>query len=361
MEPIKWWNIELGVEEQEAVLNAIANRKIAQGDITEEFEEKVARFLKVPYAVAEPNGTQALSLAYMALGIGINDEVIISNRTFVATAHAAMILGAKIRVIDVKENQTINEELIEKEITKNTKLIVPVHMNGVASNMDRILEIAKKHNLEVIEDACQAFGSRDSKGRYLGSIGRFGCFSLGLAKILTTGQGGIVTAHSQEDYNLLRKIRNQGVFDVRRERSYGIMAYNFKFNDMLAAIGLVQLQKIHQKIKHSQELYRSYCNMLQDKVRFLKVNIENGEVPIRFIVMVENNKDLKEYLYARGIESSFESPSLNRCSHLGIVGQYPKSDVFDRQMLILPSGPDQKLKNTKRVSSILMQWLDGVK
>ena len=361
MERIKWWNIELGAEEQEAVSNAIANRNIGQGEITEKFEKAIANFLNVPYAVAVPNGTQALSLAYMALGLKEGDEVIISNRTFVATAHAAMILGAKVRVVDVKENQTIDENLIEDKITNKTKLVVPVHMNGVASNMDKILEIAKKYNLQVIEDACQAFGSKDSKGRYLGTIGRFGCFSLGVAKLLTTGQGGIVTAHNQEDYNLLRRIRNQGVFDVRQERNYGIRAYNFKFNDIQAAIGLVQLKKINQKITHSRELYCSYRDMLQDKINFLNVDIENGEVPIRFIVMTKNNKDLKKYLEAMGIESSFESPSLNCCSHLGIIGKYPKSDIFDQQMLILPSGPNQNLNNIERVGNVLHQWLEEKK
>ncbi len=357
MARINWWNIKLDVEEQEAVCRAIATKHIAQGEITEQFEEAVSRYLGVPYAVAVPNGTQALSLAYMALGIKFGDEVIISNRTFVATAHAAMILGARVRVVDVKENQTMDEELIEGEITKATKLIVPVHLNGVASNMDRILEIAKKYHLEVVEDACQALGSRDFKGRYLGSMGRFGCFSLGLAKMLTTGQGGIVIAHNQEDYDLLRKIRNQGVFDVRKENTYNMQAYNFKFNDMQASIGLEQLKKMKQKIQRVREIYKVYQESLSKYLRILEVNEE--EVPMRSIVVDKRVKSLKKFLEERGIGSAYDIPSLNYCRHLEIQGDFPKSDIFHNQMLILPSGPDLEIKDVKEVCVNIKQWLEG--
>lgn len=354
---IDWWNIELGKEEQEAVVNAIQNRNIAQGSITEEFEEKVAKFLNVPYAVAVPNGTQALSLAYMGLGIDVGDEVIMPNRTFVATAHAVLILGAKVKAIDVKDNQTINEALIEEAITPKTKAIVPVHTNGVASNMDFILEIAKKHNLEVIEDAAQAFGSKDIRGRNLGTFGRFGCFSLGLAKILTTGQGGIVVMHDKKDYDKLRRIRNQGVFDVRKERDYSLKAYNFKFNDMQASIGLAQLAKIQEKMQSCINLYKRYSEKLKN-AKILHSNIENGEVPMRVIIFVKNNVALKEYLLSQGIKTSLESPSLNCCPHLNVQGEFPKSDYFNTQSLVLPSGPNLALEKVDKVCDVVNKWLE---
>lgn len=354
---INWWNIELGEEEQEAIARAIATKHIAQGEITEEFEERLARYLNVPYAVAVPNGTQALSLAYMASGLGVGDEIITSNRTFVATAHAALLLGAKIRVVDVKDNQTLDEKLLENAITKQTKLIVPVHMNGIASNMDSIAEIAKTHNLQIVEDACQAFGSRDKSGKFLGTFGRFGCFSLGLAKILTTGQGGVVVAHTREDCELLKRIRNQGVFDVRKERDYCLKAYNFKFNDMQAAIGIEQLKKIDVKIANSIALYEAYRKELGGRVEFLESDIANGEIPMRCIIMVKNNRALKEYLQTKGIGTSYESPSLNHCVHLGIYGEYPKSERFHNEMLILPSGPNQKMENVTIVCNAISQWL----
>lgn len=357
MGKIKWWNIELGEEEQEAIRKALATRHIAQGEITEEFESRVADFLNVPYAVAVPNGTQALSLAYMASGLKGGDEVIISNRTFIATAHAAMILGAKVRVVDVKENQTIDEDLIEDKITNKTKLVVPVHMNGVASNMDRILEIAKKYNLQVIEDSCQAFGSRDVKGRHLGTIGRFGCFSLGLAKILTTGQGGLVVAHNKEDYDLLRRIRNQGVFDVRLENIYNIQAYNFKFNDIQASIGIVQLSKMKQKIERVKTIYKRYQELLSNNLQILEVNA--NEVPMRSIIIADQVKDIKDFLEKMGIGSAYEIPSLNHCSHLKIQMIFPKSDIFHNRMLILPSGPDLKIEYVDEVCLNIKRWFGG--
>ena len=354
---IDWWNINLGKEEQEAVANAISNRKIAQGSITEEFEEKVARFLNVPYALAVPNGTQALTLAYMALEIGSGDEIIMPNRTFVATAHAGVMLGATINAIDVKDNQTIDEELLESMITSKTKAIVPVHMNGVASHMYKILEIAKKYNIEVIEDACQAFGSKDSKGKNLGSFGRFGCFSLGMAKILTTGQGGIIVMKDKNDYDKLRRIRNQGVFDVRSENSYEIKAYNFKFNDMQASVGLVQLSKIHEKMQASINNYKRYKEQLNG-VKILKSNVENGEVPMRVLILVKNNLSLKEYLLSKGIKTSLESPSLNHCPHLNIKGEFPKSEIFNNELLILPSGPNLELEKIDIVCNEVNKWVE---
>ena len=354
---IDWWNISLGKEEQEAVANAIKSRKIAQGSITEEFEEKVAKFLNVPYALAVPNGTQALTLAYMGLGIELGDEIIMPNRTFVATAHAGVILGARIKAIDVKDNQTINEELLEIAITCKTKVIVPVHLNGVASNMDRILEIAKKHNIEIVEDACQAFGSKDSKGRNLGSFGRFGCFSLGLAKILTTGQGGIVVMKDKNDYDRLRRIRNQGVFDVRSENSYEIKAYNFKFNDMQASVGLVQLSKIEEKMKASINNYKRYEEKLKG-VKILKSNIENGEVPMRVLIFAKDNLALREYLLSKGIKTSLESPSLNHCPHLNIKEEFPVSEVFNNELLILPSGPNLELEKIDIVCNEVNKWVE---
>lgn len=353
---INWWNIELGEEEQEAIQKAIMTKHIAQGEITEEFEERLARYLNVPYAVAVPNGTQALSLAYMALGIGVGDEIITSNRTFVATAHAALLLGGKVKAVDVKDNQTIDENLIESMITKQTKAIVPVHMNGVACNMEEIFRIAKKYNLEVVEDACQAFGSKDKSGKFLGTFGRFGCFSLGLAKLLTTGQGGVVVAHTREDCELLKRIRNQGVFDVRKERDYCLKAYNFKFNDMQAAIGIEQLKKMDAKIKHVTALYNVYKEALDNRVKFLESDIANGEIPMRCIIMVKNNSALKEYLQTKGIGTSYESPSLNHCVHLGICGEYPKSERFHNEMLILPSGPNQDLKNVAIVHRAILEY-----
>lgn len=158
-------------------------------------------------------------MTHMAIGLTPGDEIIVPDRTFIATINAAMMLGARIRLVDVRSDRPLLDPAdIEAQLSERTKTIVPVHLNGRAADMEAIQAIADKHGLAVIEDAAQALMSK-RRDRHLGTFARFGCFSLGMAKFLTTGQGGFVTCHTREDYHLLQKLKNQGVFDVTRNRN----------------------------------------------------------------------------------------------------------------------------------------------
>ncbi|EFU4396775.1 DegT/DnrJ/EryC1/StrS family aminotransferase [Campylobacter fetus] len=355
MKMINWWSNNFDEKEIKAVSDAILSKCISQGDITDKFEKELAKFLQVPYCICVPNGTQAITLSFMACGIEYGDEIITSNRTFIGTAHAGLILGAKIVAVDVKDDMSIDYNLIENKITNKTKLIVPVHLNGIANDMEAISKIADDNKITIVEDACQAFGSKYN-GKFLGTFGRFGCFSLGIAKVLSTGQGGVVTANNEEDYKLLQKIRNQGVFDVRKEQNYGIKAFNFKFNDMQAAIGLAQLSKINEKIETCKDIYQTYKEKLDGKINYVQCNLEST-MPMRFLVLHQRNQELKEWLMNQGIGSSLDAPSLNLCPHLNISGKYPISNKFHKELLILPSGPSQKISDINKVANKVLEWL----
>ncbi|MDE5603401.1 MAG: DegT/DnrJ/EryC1/StrS family aminotransferase, partial [Helicobacter sp.] len=337
----------------------VRNKHISQGYLTYEFEEKLAEFLNVPYVVCVSSGSAALALSYIVCGLKPGDSILTSNVTFVATANASLLLGGKVEAVDVNKRNVMDVESLEKSLSKQTKIIVPVHMNGCAVEMESVLEIAKKYGLSVVEDACQAFGCRYSyegsnKGKYLGTFGRFGCFSLGMAKLLTTGGGGFVVAHTQEDYDLLCRARNQGVLDVRKERIYKNFGFNFKYTDLQASIGLNQLKNIHKKLNSAKENYLLYKQRLGDKLTFLE-SLE-GEIPMRVVVLTPKNQEIYDYLLSKNIQCALESQPLSYCEYLGIKGEFKASDYFEQHKLILPSGPSKSKEEINKVCDEILRF-----
>lgn len=364
-ETINWWNIVLGHEETEAVTNAIDNRCISMGRITEDLEESLAVKLGVPHVVCVTSGTSALMVACMAAGIRAGDEVIVPDRTFVATAHAPMILGAGVRLIDTKQAKpVIDELLIEEKITGRTKAIIPVHLNGHAADIDAINTIASRHGLVVIEDACQALLSKTTKG-YMGTLSRFGCFSLGMAKLITSGQGGFITCQTYEDCQRLKKIRSQGVLDVFREKNYDFIAGNFKYTDVQAAIARTQLNKIDAKKAHQINIYTRYHEALAEVqcLKSLNVDVLSGEVPLRPEYVCTARDRFIEAMNDQGITVVAHTHSLNMLPYLHSTEPFPRSTFFHSNSLMLPCGPDQPMQNIettiaaiKRIAGQFPAW-----
>ncbi|MCI5968210.1 DegT/DnrJ/EryC1/StrS family aminotransferase [Helicobacter sp.] len=362
---IDWWVNVLDESDVMAVSSAMRNKSISQGELTHQFERELAQYLNVPYVVCASSGSAALAMAYYACGLRVGDEILTSNVTFVATANAALLFGAKVRAVDVNVRNVIDENSIESQITEKTKILVPVHMNACSCNMDKILEIVRAHNVEVVEDACQAFSSKYSldsvnKGKYLGTFGRFGCFSLGMAKLLTTGGGGFIVAHTQEDAELLKKIRNQGVLDVRKTCQYHQFGFNFKFTDLQASIGLNQLKNIEGKIQRAKEIYMRYKDALGGYMQFLESDIENGEIPMRVVALTKHNERLKDYLLSKNIVCALESQPLSNCSYMDIKGDFVHSDYFEKHKLILPSGPSRSFEEVDIVCEAIIEFFKRI-
>ena len=174
------------------------------GEYPRRFEQAFASYIGVKHAVSLPSCTSGLHLALAALGIGPGDEVIVPNRTWIATAHAPFLLGATVKLVDVEvDRPIINAKLIEQAITEKTRAIIPVHLCGRSADMRSINDIAQRHNLTVIEDTAQALGSRNADG-FLGTFSDIGCFSLGVSKLISTGQGGVVVTRDQNTYEKLK-------------------------------------------------------------------------------------------------------------------------------------------------------------
>jgi len=352
---IPWWSVSVGNSETNSVVKSINNRYIGQGKVTLEFENDLAEWLGAPYVLCTTSGTSALTMACLASGIGPESEVIIPNHTAPGTAHSAMVLGAKVVPIDTKPNQVImDENLIEEVITEKSKAIIPVHMNGHTCRMDRIKDIADKHNITVIEDACQAIQSGYKKER-LGTVGRFGCYSLGLAKVLVTGQGGVICCHNEEDYKKLLSIRDQGIDKEDPKFTPKTLGFNFKFNDILASIGLIQLKKMENKIKHQIEIHNAYKENLCElrSIKFIPLDIKSGEVPLRAQCLSSERERFIERMLDHNIVVQGHVCNINEMPHIGGAAKYNNSSKLSNNLLILPSGPDQPIDNVYRVIEVI--------
>ena len=354
MNKISFWKTSFGREEIEKIKESILNEHISMGIVTEEFEEKFAKLLNVPYAVATTSGSVALLMACMALNIKKGDEVIVPNRTWISCANAPLILGAKVVLVDCELDKTIvSLKELEKKITNKTKAIMCVHLNGRSVDMKSLKKISKKYNIPLIEDACQALCSKNAQG-FLGTQSDIGCFSLGITKLISTGQGGILVTKNKKLYEKLKLIRNNGTFDVFKP-SYRLLGCNFKFTDIQAAIGIIQLKKIKERIKHIKKIYKMYEEAIKDmsKIKIIPVDVSNGEVPLYVEVLCENRKKLVNFLKSKNISTREFLPNLNSAEHFKSKGKFPNSDIFEKNGLFLPCGPTQPIKNIKEVIKYL--------
>lgn len=248
----------IGEKELRYVTDAVLSGWISsQGKYIGQFEEQFASFCGTKYAVAVSNGTVALHLALTALGIGPGDEVIVPALTFVATASAVRHCNAEPVFVDVNRgNWNIDPDLIEVAITSNTKAIIPVHLYGQPCDMVRIMEIAERHRLWIIEDAAEAHGA-EYRGRRVGSFGHAGCFSFYGNKIITTGEGGMVVTNDDATNEKLRILRDHGMNPARRYW-HDVVGFNYRMTNMQAAIGVAQLERWEQILAAKDRIQSRY-------------------------------------------------------------------------------------------------------
>ncbi len=228
----------------------LTNASFNGGKYVQEFERLLKEYTKANHAIAVNSGTSALYASLLALDLKSNDEVIIPSLTFVATANAIVAVGAKPVFAEVKQDDyTIDPEDIERKITKNTKAIIAVHLYGHTADMDAINEIAEKHSLYVIEDACQSLGSI-YRGKQSGNIGDLGCYSFYPSKVLTSGEGGAIVTREKKLAYRLRMIRNHGMLEGYDTRILGL---NLRMGELNAAIAIAQMKKFERMLEIRRE------------------------------------------------------------------------------------------------------------
>ena len=253
----------VGDEEIEAVKSVLKSGMLAEGKIARQFEGEFAKYVGTKFATVTSNGTTALSTALEALGIQPGDEVITSPFTFIASANTIAMLGAVPVFVDIKlDTYNIDPDLIEAAITDRTKAIMPIHIFGMPADMKRIMEIASKHDLLVIEDACQAHGATID-GKMVGSFGHAGTYSFYATKNMMTGEGGMVTTNDEEVLDRMLSIKNHG---RGKEGGYSHfrIGYNNRMLDMVAAIGLEQLKRMPKVVTKRRRTAQMYNNLFSE-------------------------------------------------------------------------------------------------
>lgn len=363
MTKIPWWQISFDNGEDKAVADAVRAKRISQGQITKEFESQLANFLQVPEVIATSSGTSALTLALMGAGIRPGDEVLVPNRTWVATAHAVHILGGVPVFVDTElDRPVMSIRHLERHLTPLTKAVIPVHMNGRSVDMDGLNEFALANNLTVIEDAAQALGSRDASGRFLGTLSQAGCFSLSVAKIIATGQGGFIATKDLDLAHRLRNLRTHGVENTIEPGRWVEPGFNFRFTDILASIGLVQLKLLPMRIARSREVYEKYSTGFLTNPKVQVIPLEPHEVGPYIEVLVDDREALRDHLTTqeREIETRPFYPDLNSADYWKFRNSevLPNSIKFGTNGLYLPSGPSIKDEEIDAVIQALLGF-DG--
>ena len=254
----------LNGREREYVLDCVDSGWISSaGQYVNRFESAFAEFCGVRHAICCCNGTVALHLALRALDIGPGDEVIVPTLTFVATANAATYCGATPVFVDSEPARwNLDPLLVEAAITPRTKAIIAVHLHGQLAQMDLLQRIAHRHGVALIEDAAEAAGAR-LDGRPAGSIGEVGAFSFYGNKILTTGEGGMVTTNSDALAERIRSLRGQGV-DPARRYWFPVIGYNYRMTNISAALGLAQTENAKWHLRRRREVAAQYRQQLQE-------------------------------------------------------------------------------------------------
>ena len=349
------------------VVNVLRSGNLVQGENVRALEDRVKTYLNVEYAVAVSSGTAALHLALLALEIGPGDEVIVPAFTFPATANVVECVGAKAVLVDISLNDfCIDSSLIEKAITPRTKAIMPVHEFGQAARIDAIMEIAKRHNLKVVEDAACALGAEFSK-RKIGSFGDMGCFSLHPRKAVTSGEGGVIVTNNADMAHSLTVLRNHGMENRDGRIDFIKAGYNYRMTDFQAALCLPQLDFIENMITERMKQAKTYNDVLGDisNITIPQVFPERRMVYQTYHVILDGKVDrnlVMGQLKEKGIETNYGANALNTLSFYSEKYGLTKDDcpnaVFaNRQGLALPMGMHLRKRDLEEICEALRNLL----
>lgn len=329
------------------------------GKYIDKFEEAFAKYIGVRYAVTTTSGTTALHLALASIGIKPGDEVILPDLTIISCALAVTYLGATPVLVDVdKETGNIDPEKIEEKITKKTKAIIVVHLYGHPAQMDKILKIANKHSLLVVEDAAEAHGAeirmsgknkKDLFWKKVGSIGDVGCFSFYANKLITTGEGGMLVTNNQKIYRKAKRLKDLAHSPARRFYHQEI-GYNFRMTNIQAALGLAQLEQAETYVIKKRTIAYMYTKGLSG-VSCLELPTEMPWTKNVFWMYAPRikrgsqvtKKQLCDLLKKNGIETRDYFVPLHRQPALRNLGlfkneKYPVSDDLSNRGFYIPSG-----------------------
>jgi len=351
-------------EIKKAVLEVLDSGWYILHEKVQEFERKFAEFCGVKNAVCVSSGTAAIFLSLLALDIKHGDEVIIPSFSFISSATPIIEVGAKPIFVDIEaKTYTVDPEKIREAVTKRTKAIMPVHLYGHPTDMDVILEIAEENDIYVIEDACQAHGA-EYKGRKAGGIGHVACFSFYPSKNMTVcGDGGAIVTNIEEIAEIVRKLRDHG----RRDKYvFELKGYNLRFNEIQAAIGIKQLEKLPGWNEARRNIARMYNQALKDLVITPVEEPWAKHVYHLYVIRTRKRNELKEFLSRQGISTlvHYPLPIHKQPAITSLLGAQPtlkNTEKFADEVLSIPMYPTLTKREVKYVSDKISKFFETSK
>lgn len=365
-------------KEKKIVEMVLKSPILVHGKFMQKFEKSFANFTKAPFAISVSSCTAAMHLFYLALGLKKGDEVIVSSQTHVATAHAIELTGAKPVFVDSNEHDgNIDTNKIENKINKRTRAISIVHYLGIPVDMIKIMRIAKKYNLKVMEDCALAVGSKIKK-RHVGLFGDAGAFSFYPAKHMTTAEGGMLICKDKKLAKKIKIIRSIGVdksFDKRKFPgiyNVPLLGLNYRLSEINSAIGLEQLKKINKFIQKRKMNYKYFFNKLKSEKKLELINLSNYQnykiSPYCFPLIIQNIKsDIRSKIllefkrYNIGSSVYYPHPVPRLIYYKKKYGykedKFKNAEKFSDNMIVLPIGPHISLRMidlmVKKIKQIL--------
>lgn len=350
---IPLFDLNFDEKEEMAVVETLRSKWISTGPKTAELENRFSKLLSCNYSLGMANCTVALHMGLLLLEVGPGDEVITPSLTFVATVNAIRYVGAVPVFCDIKglDDLTIDPVLLESLITDKTKAIVVMHYGGFPCDMDRIMRIAKKHDLKVLEDACHGPLS-EYHGKKLGTIGEIGCFSFFSNKNISTGEGGMLVTDDPKIYERGKLLRSHGMTSLSYERAKGHsttydvveLGYNYRIDDIHSAIALAQVDKLRNDLEQRIRIRQRYIENLSSIDEIEIPFIRNHEFVSNYIFPIvlknsnaERRDAIRQQLQAAGIQTSVHYPAAHRFSiYKQYGGLLEKTDYVTDNEITLP-------------------------
>lgn len=328
---------------------------------TREFEKRIAEYTGTQCCSVVNNGTVSLTIALIACGVGPGDEVIVPDYTMVASANAVKLAGAEVVFVDIcRENLCLDFDLMRKAVSSRTKAVILVTINGrYPANLEGFIDFCRERGLKLIEDAAQSMGSFKN-GRHLGTFGDIGSFSFSSQKVITTGQGGALITNEEVLIDRIRKLRNFGRAKGGCDH-YLSMGWNFKFTDIQAVIGLVQMRKLPWRVQRKKEIYARYRKYLEGILGISLIPTKLEDTSPWFIdILVEDGRreDLMEYLKGKGIGTRPFYPALHTEPVYGRTGSYPVAESISHKGLWLPSSSHLDDQTIDRICTEIRTFCD---
>ena len=351
-------------EEEKQAINEYMNEGgwLTEFKRTKEFEQRIAEYTGAKHCVVVNNGTISLTLMAMAAGVQAGDEVIVPNYTMIATPNSIKMFGAIPVFVDVEpETLCMDISLVENAITSKTKAILYVNANGrnPKAGIDKFVDLAKKHDLILLEDAAQSLGSRLPDGRHQGTVGLAGSFSFSAPKIISTGQGGAIITNSDDMADRLRRLKDFGRSGGGND-IHDTIGFNFKFTELQAVIGNEQMKKLPWRVERKKEIYNLYRKELSSikQISFFDQDL-SCTTPWFIDVLVEDRKKLLQHLKERSIGTREMYPPINKQLAYQVEGQHEVSELVGQKGLWLPSAAQLTDKQVLQICREISLFFKG--